>query len=161
MLDRIFTIFLALISFALVYLTGYGETFDFDSADLRIVNVDGHSHRFALEVAVSRKQRARGLMFRQYLSEGRGMIFILPKPRIAKMWMKDTPLWLDMLFVDDRGVVQEVKPYRSPNSEAIISSSEKVRYIVELKGGASATFGIISGSKIELPQAIDSGINEN
>lgn len=152
--NRILRVFQALFSFAIIYCAEYGEIFEFDIADVSIVNTDGTAYQFTLEVAASRKQRARGLMFRQNLAGDQGMIFIFPESRIAEMWMKHTPLRLDMLFADDCGTIQDVKPNRSPNSESIISTSEKVRYVVELKGGASTTFGIQAGSKIEFPDRV-------
>jgi len=138
----------------LLYLAGYSEAFEFSGTDATVVNPDGTAHQLWFEIAASKKQRALGLMFRQQLADDRGMIFIFPEPQIARMWMKDTLLRLDMLFVDDRGIVQEVKANRAPFSETLISSREKVRYVVELKGGVSAANGITSGTKIELPNAV-------
>ncbi len=70
------------------------------------------------------------------------MIFVFPEPRVAKMWMKNTPLPLDMLFVDDEGVVQEVRPHLAPDSETVVMSREPTKYVIELNDGASADLGI-------------------
>lgn len=147
-LDCALKIVLATTSFVLGYLAASSETFDPSITEATIVNTEGPIHRVTLEVAASRKQRALGLMFRKRLANGWGMIFVFPEPRVAKMWMKNTPLPLDMLFVDDEGVVQEIRPHLAPDSETVVMSREPTKYVIELNDGASADLGIRAGSKI-------------
>lgn len=156
-LDHVLKIVLSATAFCAFYLTAPGEIFEFDIAEMTIVNPEGVSQNLVLEVAASKKQRAVGLMFREQISEASGMIFIFPRARFAKMWMKNTALELDMLFVDDDGVVREIQPHVRPRSNLIITSRTPVRYVIELNGGASANLGIRPGSRMIL--AMSSAVN--
>ncbi|MBB4583531.1 hypothetical protein GGE45_005905 [Rhizobium aethiopicum] len=157
-MDRVLKIVLTAASLFLGYLAAFGETFDSSITEATIINAEGPIRHVTLEVAASRKQRALGLMFRKRLSDGWGMIFIFPEPRFAKMWMKNTSLPLDMLFVDDGGIVQEIKQHLDANSETLIVSSEPTKYVIELSDGASAYLGIRAGSKIEASGVIGTGV---
>jgi len=149
-LGHVLDIVLSATALCAFYLTAPGEVFEFDKAEMTIVNTEGASHDLVLEVATSKKQRALGLMFREQMSEGAGMIFIFPSTRPARMWMKNMALELDMLFVDEDGVVREIRPHVHPHSDLIVSSRNPVRYVIELNGGASTSLGIRPGSRLIL-----------
>lgn len=106
-------------------------------------------HRFAVEVAETAETRARGLMGRKSLAPGSGMIFLYPRPAVVTMWMKDTPLSLDMLFIDGNGTVVGLATCTTPFSEDMIPSPGPVGAVLELPGGRVADLGIRKGDCVE------------
>lgn len=139
---------IAAAAFVGIYFMMPGEIFEFDIAQVTITNAQGLANDFVLEVAVSRRHRAVGLMFRSTISDDSGMIFVFPTTGYPRIWMKNTPLSLDIIFVDRNGIVQDVHPRARPNSEAIIASRALVAYAIELNGGASERLGINLGSRV-------------
>ena len=81
------------------------------------------------------------------------MIFVYEPAEYVAMWMKNTLLPLDMLFVDDRGCVINVKEHAKPGSLDTIESKGAVALVVELNGGAAAERGIRVGDKVVRPAA--------
>lgn len=128
----------------------------FAEAPVRIEMPDGNAHEFAVEWAVSPDQRERGLMYREDLDADAGMIFDFGAVRTVLMWMKNTPLPLDMLFINDKGIVIRIEERAEPFSENIISSGGPVRYVLEINGGRSRELGIVPGARIvaEPPAAL-------
>jgi uncharacterized protein len=107
----------------------------------------GQQHRLRVEYAKSAKEREQGLMGRTALGPDDGMIFDFGRSQTVVMWMKNTPLSLDMVFVDEKGVVTRVADKTTPYSEALIPSEGAVRYVVELNGGRAKSLGIGKGSR--------------
>jgi uncharacterized protein len=99
------------------------------------------------------RSREQGLMFVPEIGAGQAMIFVYEPPTIVSMWMKNTLLSLDMLFVNRYGCVVKVKPDAKPESLAIISAGAPVALVVELKGGAAAAMGIGAGDRVLRPAA--------
>ena len=126
----------------------------FAKGPIRIITPAGAVHDFVVEWAITIEQRARGLMFRDPLPDDAGMIFDFGGSRLATMWMKDTPSSLDMLFIDEAGVVQKIAERTVPLSESVIGSGGPVRYVLEIRGGRSQELGIVAGSRLEMPLAI-------
>ncbi|HSH69052.1 MAG TPA: DUF192 domain-containing protein [Deferrisomatales bacterium] len=118
---------------------------------LQITGTDGAAHPFTVEVARSPAQRARGLMFRTQLDPAEGMLFLYPSPQRARMWMKDTPLSLDMLFLAPDGRVLEIAARTEPLSLTTISSADPVLGVLELRGGRCAELGIAPGARVLHP----------
>lgn len=106
---------------------------------------------FQVELAVSPAQRSQGLMFRESLDEDRGMLFDFGRPQRASMWMRNTYVALDMLFIDADGRITQIAANTQPLSDAVIASREPVRAVLELKGGISAKLGIEPGDKVIHP----------
>jgi uncharacterized membrane protein (UPF0127 family) len=106
---------------------------------------------FKIEVADDESERSAGLMYRNYLPADRGMLFIFPQQRQVGFWMKNTPLPLDLVFIDQNGVVQGVRP-GEPFSEAAITPGVPVQYVLELKQGTAARLGIQEGVEIRHPR---------
>ncbi len=117
---------------------------------LTIVTEEG-SHEFMVDEAKTMAQQARGMMFRDSMGADTGMIFEFDEPKIATIWMKNTSIPLDILFVRSNGKILKIehshKPYtlRSASSEAVIAG------VVELKGGESKARGIRPGDTIKHP----------
>ena len=109
------------------------------------------SFEFQVEMAVSPEQRSRGLMFRESLDEDRGMLFDFGRPQVASMWMRNTYVPLDMLFIDAEGKITQIAADTQPLSDAVIASREPVRAVLELRGGVSAKLGIEPGHRVIHP----------
>jgi uncharacterized protein len=103
---------------------------------------------FQVEMAVSPEQRSQGLMFRESLEEDRGMLFDFGKPQRASMWMRNTYVPLDMLFIDEYGRITQIAENTQPLSDAVVASREPVRAVLELRGGISAKLGIKPGDRV-------------
>ena len=97
--------------------------------------------------------RARGLMYVPALTDDQAMIFVYDEPQRVSMWMKNTYLSLDMLFVDARGCIVHVAERARPLSLAAIESGAPVVLVVEIKGGAAAVRGAKIGDRIRRPEA--------
>jgi len=103
---------------------------------------------FTVELALTPEDRASGLMNRQSMASGHGMLFRFDQTRSVLMWMKNTPLSLDMLFIDADGMVARIARNTTPFSETIIPSAVPVRYVLELNAGTAAKRGISEGNKV-------------
>ncbi len=103
---------------------------------------------FTVELALTGDDRASGLMNRQSMPADHGMLFRFDQTRPVLMWMKNTPLPLDMVFIDEDGVVARIAEETTPFSEAIIASPGPVRYVLELNGGTAAKEGISVGNTV-------------
>ena len=99
-------------------------------------------HRFDIYIAESAAQRERGLMFVRELPQSSGMLFIYEADMYLSMWMKNTFIPLDMLFVRADGTVSSVEHDTEPRSLRSISSLERVRYVIELNAGVAERLAI-------------------
>jgi hypothetical protein len=114
---------------------------------LEIVTRNG-VHVFEVELAVSDEERSKGLMFRKELPEGRGMLFDFKREQVVAMWMKNTYVSLDMIFIRGDGTVVHIAERTKPLSEALISSRFPVRGVLEVVGGTASRLGIRPGDKV-------------
>jgi hypothetical protein len=105
-------------------------------------------HAFDVWVADTPERAEQGLMFVSDLPETRGMLFPLPAPRIENMWMKNTYVELDMLFIDADRRVAKIIERAHPLSLQILSSDQPVSAVLELKGGAVARLGLKVGDSV-------------
>ena len=117
---------------------------------LEIVTATG-AHAFDVEVARSERERARGLMFRRSLPQDQGMLFLFDSERPIAMWMKNTYVSLDMVFVSRNGRVTSIARGAVPMSEAIIPSGGPVYAVVELTAGAADAIGLSVGDRVRHP----------
>lgn len=95
--------------------------------------------------------RAQGLMFVKEIRPDRAMIFVYDPPQRVVMWMKNTLIPLDMLFVDAVGCVVRVHEQARPHSLDSIESGAPVVLVVEIKGGAARALGIAAGDRVTRP----------
>jgi len=109
------------------------------------------AHAFSVEVMRTPDQQAKGLMFRRYLPEDRGMLFAFGRNEPVFMWMKNTYIPLDMVFVDRHGVVASIATDTEPFSERTIASGPPVWAVVELNAGAAAKIGLAVGDRVRHP----------
>jgi hypothetical protein len=103
---------------------------------------------FAAEIADNDDLRGRGLMFRHVLPPDRAMLFDFEKPRPAAMWMKNTYISLDMLFVRADGTIAAIAENTEPLSTQTISVDEPVQGVVELAAGTVKRLGIKRNDKV-------------
>ncbi|MBD9455168.1 DUF192 domain-containing protein [Rhizobium sp. RHZ02] len=120
----------------------------FDTEPLIIQTASGKRLNFIVEIADTNEQRQRGLMYRKDMAEDAGMIFDFGVSRRVQMWMENTILPLDMLFVDSTGTIRNIKQNAVPYSEDIIDSMTEVKYVIELNAGVTAKLGIKPGDKV-------------
>lgn len=107
--------------------------------------------RFDVEVMRDDAGRARGLMFRRHMAPDHGMLFDFERSEPVTMWMKNTYLPLDMLFIRKDGTVSRIAADTEPLSTAIIASGGPVSAVLELNAGTAAKLGIQAGDRVEHP----------
>lgn len=123
---------------------------------LTVETQQGVSHRFEVELATTPAQQQRGLMFREYLPENHGMLFVYNPPRPIKMWMKNTYIPLDMLFVAPTREIVHIHEMAEPHSlEAVGPASGNIWAVVELAGGVAARLGLKPGDSIMLKDELE------
>lgn len=115
---------------------------------LTIVSANGH-HTFDVEVMRTEAQRSRGLMYRRTMAANHGMLFNFDAPQTVTMWMKNTYLSLDMVFIRTDGTIARIAAETEPLSTKIIPSNEPVLAVLELVGGTAGKLGIRPGDRIE------------
>jgi uncharacterized membrane protein (UPF0127 family) len=115
---------------------------------LEIVSGD-RSHVFQVEVMKTPEGRAKGLMFRQHMAEDRGMLFDFEREEPVAMWMRNTYIPLDMLFIKANGVVHRVHERAQPLDETTIPAGAPVRFVLELNAGVAAKLGIKAGDRVK------------
>ena len=116
---------------------------------LEIVTKSG-VHVFSVEIAKTEQERATGLMYRKELAEGRGMLFDFTPEQQVSMWMKNTFIPLDMIFVTSEGVVDSFVENAEPRTDAPRPSDGAARYVIELNAGEVARMGLEPGSSVTL-----------
>lgn len=110
-------------------------------------------HVFEAWRADTPQTRAQGLMFVKSLPSDQAMIFVYGPPQRVGMWMKNTLIPLDMLFVDDGGCVVKVHERARPGDLATIAADVPVVLVVELAGGTAASLGLGQGDRVARPEA--------
>ena len=105
-------------------------------------------HIFAVEHAQTYQQKQQGLMHREHLDEMAGMIFIYQQPRLISMWMKNTLIPLDMIFIDEQGIIRTIRKNTVPHSLESISSEVPVVAVLEINGGMSEKLNINKGDRV-------------
>lgn len=103
-----------------------------------------------VELATTPETRQLGLMYRDRLDPGKGMLFVFPKAAPQSFWMKNTRIPLDILFLDDAGRIVRMHERTTPFSEASLPSGAPVRFVLEVPGGYSAGVGLREGDTVRL-----------
>jgi len=105
-------------------------------------------HVFEVELAITDDERAKGLMHRRELPQGRGMLFDFGRDQMVAMWMKNTYVSLDMIFIRADGRIAHIAENTTPHSEAIVSSRVPVRGVLEVVAGTAKKLGVQPGDKV-------------
>ena len=127
-----------------------GPAWALDPGQLVIDTPDGR-HRFTIELADTPGERARGLMYRRSMQPDHGMLFDFQTEQPVAFWMKNTPLPLDMLFIDRNGIVVQIAADTVPFSETPVPSEIPVQAVLELNAGTAKRLGIEPGARVSHP----------
>jgi uncharacterized membrane protein (UPF0127 family) len=122
-----------------------------DAAGLQSIAIATPSgtHVFSVEIAATRQERARGLMFRKELPQNNGMLFDFGRDQDVTMWMQNTYIPLDMIFIRADGTILRVAENNQPRSTKLIPSGGAVRAVLELRAGTARKLGITAGDMVE------------
>ncbi len=123
----------------------------FSRSTLQIATADGRLHAFKVWIADNDARRTRGLMHVRELKDDEGMLFLYPRTQRISMWMKNTFIPLDMLFIRADGRIATIVENATPQSLETIDSGEPVAAVLEVKGGRSAALGIRRGDQVIHP----------
>jgi uncharacterized membrane protein (UPF0127 family) len=115
---------------------------------LKLITAQG-THTIDVEVTETPAEKAQGLMFRTRLADTGGMLFFYDTPQEITMWMRNTYIPLDMVFIRADGVVHRIEARTEPLSENIVASKGDVTACLELAGGAAERLGLKPGDKVE------------
>jgi uncharacterized protein len=108
--------------------------------------------RFTVEIADTDATRSRGLMFRERMARGAGMLFIYDRPQTVAFWMRNTLIPLDMIFVEEDGRVAHVHHEAVPLDETPIWGGNRIQFVLEINGGLARQLGIAVGSEMRHPR---------
>jgi uncharacterized membrane protein (UPF0127 family) len=114
---------------------------------LEIVTRNG-VHVFEVELAITDEERTKGLMFRKELPQGRGMLFDFKQDQVVGMWMRNTYVPLDMIFIRANGEIAHIAENTVPLSETVITSRFPVRGVLEVVAGTARRLGLRPGDKV-------------
>ncbi|HVI90950.1 MAG TPA: DUF192 domain-containing protein [Dongiaceae bacterium] len=117
--------------------------------DIVVIRTNGGSYRFNVELAVTEEERAKGLMFRQELDPGAGMLFLYNQDQAVTFWMKDTALPLDMIFIASDGKITQIVRHAEPYSENLIPSNTYIRGVLEVIAGTVDRYNIAPGDQVD------------
>ena len=139
------------IAFSIVCLTLVLAPFrvDAQSFERLTITTAAGPQRFEVEVARNDADRAQGLKFRRSLAADRGMLFDFGRSEPVSMWMQNTYVSLDMIFIRPDGTVVRVAERTEPLSQRIISSGEPVNAVLEVVAGTAQRLGIKPGDRVE------------
>lgn len=121
-----------------------------DATQLVIITATGKVS-YDVEVAKTPEQNEAGLMYRTDLPSDRAMLFVFPEKQIVTMWMANTPLPLDMIFLDDRGVIVSITENTIPYSTKIVSSHVFAKFTIEVNAGEVQKNRIKIGDRVFHP----------
>lgn len=126
------------------------------AAEIKPLSITGASgtHRFSVEIALTDAERARGLMYRRSMADDAGMLFDFGSEQAITMWMRNTYISLDMIFILTDGRIGHIAANTTPLSDTIIPSRIEARFVLEVVAGTSKRLGIGVGDRVHGP-AID------
>jgi uncharacterized protein len=108
-------------------------------------------HVFSVDLAVTDAERERGLMFRRSLPESYGMLFDFKRDQEVSMWMHNTYVSLDMIFIEADGRIRRIAENTETLSDKIIPSGGPVRAVLEVVAGTARRYGIQAGDRVASP----------
>jgi len=123
----------------------------FDSDVLVIAASEHACYVFNIYLATTRQQQARGLMYVRYMPEFTGMLFVYQQPRMLSMWMKNTYIPLDILFIRADGSIANIEKDTQPLSLESIGAIEPLNFALELNAGVTERLGIDTDSQVLFP----------
>ncbi|NNF76935.1 MAG: DUF192 domain-containing protein [Rhizobiales bacterium] len=139
-------LFLALIAFGQ---PAVSKASDMPRGTVTIETSSGQ-HKFTVERAETQEHQSRGLMHRRHMKADHGMLFTWPNERNVSMWMANTILPLDMVFIKKNGKVHRVHKNTIPFSQTIIEAGAPVLRVLELNAGTADKIGLKPGDTVQL-----------
>ena len=123
------------------------------AADLQTLEIAtaGGPHSFSVELANTRAAVDRGLMYRKSLPDGQGMLFDFGSEQRIEMWMENTFIPLDMIFIGADGRIRRIAENTKPLSRRLISSGGRIRAVLEINAGTARKLGIAQGDVVSHP----------
>jgi uncharacterized membrane protein (UPF0127 family) len=123
-----------------------------DSQALVIHRQQGDPIRVTVEIVYTPEQRSFGLMYRQELPAFHGMLFLFPREEPLSFWMKNTPLSLDILYINATHTIVSIARNTVPFSEQLIPSGSPAQFVLEVNGGFSQQQRVAVGDRVEFPE---------
>jgi uncharacterized membrane protein (UPF0127 family) len=123
--------------------------------DLLTIVTDQGKVQFHVELADTPELRRRGLQGRRTLAADAGMLLLFESPRRVRMWMLNTPIPLDMLFIDPQGKITQIAARTTPYSLTPIAAGTPVNGVLEVLGGNAERLGIKPGDRVLHPAFMD------
>lgn len=139
---------LAAILVAAWFMTGLADAAEFKT--LEIATKSG-VRVFSVEVAATEEEKRTGLMYRKELADGVGMLFDFSPEQEISMWMKNTYVSLDMIFIRSDGRILRIAENTEPLSTRIIPSRGPARAVLEVVAGTARKYGIAPGDRVAFP----------
>ena len=123
------------------------------SAEQQILEIASKTgvHVFSVELAVTDEERSRGLMFRRSVPQSYGMLFDFKRDQEVTMWMRNTYVSLDMIFIESDGRIRRIAENTETESDKIIPSGGQVRAVLEVAAGTARKLGIEAGDRVATP----------
>jgi uncharacterized protein len=145
----VITVFMIIGGFSAAGHKAFCESPQAERGDLQFLRQDGSTVvSITIEIAETPEARIRGLMERWSLPDLHGMLFFFDNPEVQRFWMHNTPLSLDMIFVDDDRRILNIAESTTPMSKQTYSSRGPAKYVVEVRAGFSKRHGIEEGMSI-------------
>ena len=119
----------------------------FQRDTLELVTATG-THSIDIELAATITEQSQGLMYRTSLADTQGMLFLHTMPGEVRMWMRNTYIPLDMVFIRADGTVHRIAAMTEPLSDTVVASNGDVTAVLELNGGAAERLGVKPGDKV-------------
>jgi uncharacterized protein len=143
----------AALAYAILLASSFLTVSGVGAAELQSLEIVSQSgvHVVSVELATTDEERERGLMFRKELPDGHGMLFDFKTDRSVAMWMKNTLISLDMIFIRGDGRISNIAEKTEPMSTRIIPSRGPVRAVLEVAGGTAKRLGIAAGDRVAHP----------
>lgn len=122
----------------------------FAKESVQIISQDAakSTTNLTVEIADTNEKRMHGLMYRTELADNEGMLFLFPVQKRISMWMANTPLSLDMIFINGQGEIQEIVENAVPFSHDEVYSEKTAAAVLEIKGGLSKRLNIRPGDRL-------------
>ena len=116
-----------------------------------VLKTDSGPHSFSIELATTPGERALGLMYRRAMPGDAGMLFLYDPPQPIEMWMRNTIIPLDMVFIGADRKVRRIESNTEPFSTQLISSEGAVQGVLEVNAGTAETIGLKAGDEVVYP----------
>lgn len=146
----VITVFAAFLGLAPVALAQTGPApLDFGPRESLAIVSNGASHSFNIEVADNQAELTRGMMFRDTVPNDQGMLFEFGESRVVSIWMKNTSVFLDVIFVRADGRILKIEHSAKPYSLRSMTSEAPVTGVIEIAGGQANALGIRPGDLVQ------------